>query len=353
MHSNTSLCPNSSCLSHNRPLLAAQAPHGSFSTRRGRLGRTRCTICGRTRSARAGTPYHRMRRPARDLDLALRMSAEGMSATSIARAIGVHVSTVTRWRAKAAPHLQLFSEETLVVKEPTEIQLDELRTGGIGEAARTWVWNAIDVWSRVWLATAVERRTLRATWRFLRDVEDSCEKLVLPTVFATDEFKYYAPVIREVFGPMAAHVEVKNRYANGGIVRTTFRLRNTPDFRYDFAFERSEDSKRPNTAYVERLNLFARRGVSYLHRRTPGRARKPQYVADALEILRAYYNFIKPHSRMRFGKVTRTPAMQAGCAKKPLTFRDMLIWVPPVERRLKRVVLDLTQPRYVPREEGS
>jgi transposase-like protein len=345
MHSNASLCPNSSCPSHTRPRLAAQAPYGSFKTRRGRARRTVCKICGRTRSARAGTPYHRMRRPAKDFDLALRMSSESMSATSIARAIGVHVSTVTRWRERGAAHLRRYSEEKLVVSEPTEVQLDELRVGGIGAAERTWAWSAIEVWSRVWLASAVERRTLRATHRFLRCVEDSCSKMVLPTVFATDEFKYYAPVISKVFGPLVAHVEVKNRYANGGIARRTFKLRNTPDFRFDFARERSEDSKRPNTAYVERLNLFERRGVSYLHRRTPGRARKPRPLADALEILRAYYNFIKPHQSLRFGRVTRTPAMQAGCAKHPLMFRGMLMWVPLVERRLKRVVMDLTQPR--------
>jgi transposase-like protein len=345
MHSNTSLCTNATCPSHTNSLLAAQAPHGTFRTHRGPARRTVCTICGRTRSARAGTPYHRMRRSAKDLDLALRMSSEGMSATSIARAIGVHVSTITRWRERGAAHLRRYSEEKLVVSDPTEVQLDELRVGGIGAAEGTWAWSAIEVWSRVWLASAVERRTLRATRRFLRSVEDSCSRMVLPTVFATDEFKYYAPVINRVFGPLAAHVEVKNRYANGGIARTTFKLRNTPEYRYDFARERSEDSKRPNTAYVERLNLFERRGVSYLHRRTPGRAHKARPVADALEILRAYYNFIKPHQSLRFGSVTRTPAMQAGCAKRPLTFRDMLRWVPPVNRRLKRVVLDLTQPR--------
>jgi transposase-like protein len=294
-----------------------------------------------------------MRRPAKDLDLALRMSSEGMSATSIARAIGVHVSTATRWRERAATHLRRFSEEKLVVSEPTEVQLDELRVGSIGAAEGTWAWSAIEVWSRVWLASAVERRTLRATRRFLRGVEDSCTKMVLPTVFATDEFKYYAPVINKVFGPLVAHVEVKSRYANGGNARTTLKLRNTPDFRYDFARERSEDSKRPNTAYVERLNLLERRGVSYLNRRTPGRARKTRPVADALEILRAYYNFIKPQVSLRFGRVTRTPAMQAGCAKKPLTFGDMLRWLPPAQRRLKRVVMDLTQTRRRPSVEIS
>jgi transposase-like protein len=282
------------------------------------------------------------------------MSSEGMSATSIARAIGVHVSTVARWRERAAAHLRRYSEEQLVVSEPTEVQLDALRVGGIGAAEGTWAWSAIEVWSRVWLASAVERRTLRATRRFLRNVEDTCSQMVLPTVFATDEFKYYAPVISKLFGPLAAHVEVKNRYANGGIARTTFRLRNTPEHRYDFARERLQDSKRPNTSYIERLNLFARTRCSYLRRRTPARARQTRFLECVLQILRGCHNFIKPHMSLRFGGVCRTPAMQAGCAKRPLTWREIFSWVPPVQRRRRwGAVLDLTQPRRARLEGGA
>jgi hypothetical protein len=53
-----------------------------------------------------------------------------MSATSIARAIGVHVSIVTHWRERGGAHLRRYSEETLAGSEPTEVQLDELRVGG-------------------------------------------------------------------------------------------------------------------------------------------------------------------------------------------------------------------------------
>jgi transposase-like protein len=288
-----------------------------------------------------------MRRPAKDLDLALSMSTQGMSITGIARALGAHPSTVRRWLEKAGAHVASYSEEKLVVADPAEVQLDELRVGGIQAAEGTWAWSAIEVGSRAWLACKVSRRTLRATRQFLADVADSCGKLLYPTIFTTDEFKYYAPVIEKVFGPLAAHVEVKNRYANGGIVRTTFRLRNTPEYRYDYARERLEDSKRPNTAYVERLNLFERWSCSYLHRRTPARARKPRIVECLLEVLRGYYNFIKPHASLRFGGVCRTPAMQAGCATKRLTWREILSWVPlaPGMGRIRRVVLDLTQPR--------
>ena len=160
MHSSTSLCANPSCPSHTRPRCAAQAPHGSFSTRRGRLGRTRCTFCGCTRSARAGTPYHRMRRPASDLDRAIKMSTEGMSIAGIARVLGVHPTTVRRWLEKAGAHAKRCSEEHLVVDGPEEVQIDELRVGGIQAAEGTWAWNVIEVTSRVGLATKVSRRLI-------------------------------------------------------------------------------------------------------------------------------------------------------------------------------------------------
>ena len=37
----------------------------------------------------------------------------------------------------------------------------------------------------------------------------------------------------------------------------------------------------------------------------------------------AYYNFLRPHSSLKFGKTIRTSAMQAGLAKKRLSFRDL------------------------------
>jgi hypothetical protein len=36
-----------------------------------------------------------------------------------------------------------------------------------------------------------------------------------------------------------------------------------------------------------------------------------------------YYNFIRPHSALKFVDETRTPAMQAGLAKKQLSFREI------------------------------
>ena len=87
--------------------------------------------------------------------------------------------------------------------------------------------------------------------------------------------------------------------------------------------ERSEDSDRLNTSFVEKLNLTLRRGSAYLQRHSPAHARLQQPLADQLELLRCYYNFIRPHGGLKLARETRTPAMQAGLVDRKLTFRDV------------------------------
>jgi hypothetical protein len=89
------------------------------------------------------------------------------------------------------------------------------------------------------------------------------------------------------------------------------------------ALEASEDSTKLNTAFIERLNLTIRQGSAYLNRRSPCHARKKRTLDDHLELLRCHYNFCRPHSSLKFRKVVRTPAMQAGLATRKLTFRDI------------------------------
>ena len=38
-----------------------------------------------------------------------------------------------------------------------------------------------------------------------------------------------------------------------------------------------------------------------------------------------FQNFVRRHSALKFGTVTRTPAMQAGLATRALTFREIFL----------------------------
>ena len=85
----------------------------------------------------------------------------------------------------------------------------------------------------------------------------------------------------------------------------------------------SEDSSSLNTAFIERLNLTIRQASAYLCRKTPCHARNRDCLDDLLELLRSYYNFVRPHGALKFGRETRTPAMQAALVSKRLSFRDI------------------------------
>jgi hypothetical protein len=111
-------------------------------------------------------------------------------------------------------------------------------------------------------------------------------------------------------------------------VQTNSRLVLGPEWRLDLALRRSEDGTRPNTSFVERQNLFERRSCCYLHRRTPDPARNVQRLCDALEILRVYYNYIRPHASLSIHRPPRTPAMAAEILDRQLSFRTIMSWVP-------------------------
>jgi hypothetical protein len=78
-----------------------------------------------------------------------------------------------------------------------------------------------------------------------------------------------------------------------------------------------------NTSFIERHNLTIRQGSSYLCRRSACHAKETRPLEEHLELLRLHYNFIRPHSALRFGAEVRTPAMQAGLAARKLSFRDV------------------------------
>ena len=49
--------------------------------------------------------------------------------------------------------------------------------------------------------------------------------------------------------------------------------------------------------------------------------RKPQRLAEVLDIDRLHYNFVRRHSTLRFNGKLSTPAMQSGITTRPLTLR--------------------------------
>jgi hypothetical protein len=193
-----------------------------------------------------------------------------------------------------------------------------------------WIFNSIEVSSRFWAAALVGQRSRRSTRAFVVRSRDACATLPKNILITSDPFAHYEPVVRPSFGPGCVYVKVKNDYGQDRVKRAEASIVIGSRAALHEILAHSEDSKRPNTSYVERLQLLLRRSCSYLHRRTSGPVRNARRLASVVEILRCSYNFIRPHGRLRLGPLERTPAMVAGSFSTVLSWRSVFAWpLPP------------------------
>jgi len=241
--------------------------------------------------------------------------------------MGVCPATISRWLARASRHARAFGDEHDRIRKPVEMQFDEISARPANQPGSPWVFNGIEVSTRYWAAALVGRRSRRTTRAFVLQARQACRDVPTDVLVTSDPFPYYERELERGFGPACVYVQVKNYYRQNKIKRATASIVLGSKERLQEHFARSEDSRKPNTAYVERLNLFLRRSCSYLHRRTSGKVRNPERLASVVELIRCSYNFIKPHARLCLGKDARTPAMEAGASGRVLSWREVFAWV--------------------------
>ena len=174
----------------------------------------------------------------------------------------------------------------------------------------------------LWPATLVGPRTWRNTKSFIRSIADRSAWTGFPLI-SSDGMLFYGSAIQLTFGVGCVHAQVIKKIRQNRVVKVGTKLVIGSKWRLEDALEESEDSAKLNTAFIERLNLTIRQGSAYLNRRSPCHARKKRTLEDHLELLLCHYNFVRPHGSLKFGKVMRTPAMQAGLASRRLSFRDI------------------------------
>ena len=142
-------------------------------------------------------------------------------------------------------------------------------------------------------------------------------------LIATDGFESYVGAMRGLFGSACVYGHVLKTRRNNRVVRVERRVKIGTANHLKAALLRSEDSATLNTSFIERLNLTIRQGSAYLRRRSPCHARGADQLRSHVELMRCHYNFVRPHRALRFGRETRTPAMQAGLVTTRLPWRDI------------------------------
>ena len=157
-------------------------------------------------------------------------------------------------------------------------------------------------------------------------------------LIATDGFESYGAVILRLVGSACVYGQVIKTRRNDRVVRVERRVKIGTATQLKDALMRPEDSARLNTSFIERLNLTIRQGSAYLRRCSPCHARGEDQLRRHVELLRCHYNFVRPHRALKFGRETRTPAMQAGVASTRLTWSDIFT-APGLSRYLSAAVM--------------
>ena len=173
----------------------------------------------------------------------------------------------------------------------------------------------------MWASSLVGRRSSRTT-AVLDDVILRGRLVGVPLI-ATDGFESYGAVIQRLMGPACVYGQVIKTRRNDRVARVERRVKIGSAAQLEDALVQSEDSEHLNTSFVERLNLTIRQGSAYLRRCSPCHARGEEQIRGHVELLRCHYNFVRPHRALKFGRETRTPAMQAGVVSTRLTWSDI------------------------------
>ena len=296
--------------------------HGWFVTTSGRRRRYRCTVCGGPLSTNTGTAYRGLRCSRREFDQVASLRVEGVSISATARVTGHSRPTIARWLERAATAAACFNHRLLRDFDVIELQADAHCTF-IGSKRRTlWLFATIEVCSRLWAGSVLGRRSHRNTKAAINDVILRGRRVGCPLI-ATDGFEYYVGVMVRLLGSACVYGQVLKTRRNNRVVRVERRVKIGTASRLNAALLASEDSETLNTSFLERLNLTIRQGSAYLRRRSPCHARGADQLRGHVALLRGYYNFIRPHRALRFGRETRTPAMQAGLVSQRLAVRDI------------------------------
>ena len=264
---------------------------------------------------------------------------EGVSKSAISRVEGISWNTVHRWLERAGELCRRFNDKHLRGFELSEIEVDEIRTISGGRKQPVWIFAAIEVRSRLWPTTVVGRRSYQNTATLLEDVRMRSESADKPMIMA-DGFEFYERAVDQVFGERCILGQVMKTRRENRVVRVERRINCGNSEELEDALESSEDSETINTSFVERLNLTMRQMTAYLTRRAACHSRREEQLENQLEIARSFYNFMRPHKALKFGRLVKTLAMQADLTSRRLSFREIFfLLVSVVQNSLRSVVM--------------
>src|SRR2546423_3489805 len=323
----------------------------------------RCQACRTTLSARRNTPLYRLKTPSQQVAVVLSALAEGLDLTAAERVFGFRQATMTRWLTRAGGHAHTLHERIFCHLHLPHLQLDELRTRLRCAKQILWLWLVIDPRTKILPVLQLGPRTQHMAHTVIHVLRESLVPDCLP-LFTSDGLNLYFYALTAHFGqwlqvgrrgrkvkqwqvaPGLIYGQVKKSYQRRRLVGVSHVMRLGAPSDLKVVLQGLGFSGRLNTAFIERVNLTVRHGVSALARRTWATAQQSPHLLAHLEWWRAYFHFVRPHESLRVRLVQprerggkrlaqryrqRTPAMAADRTHRKWTACEVLSCpLPPV-----------------------
>jgi transposase-like protein len=332
--------------------------------------RFKCQLCGKTFSARAGTPFFGRRTDEATITCVVTLVGNGCPVPAIQAAFGFQAQTVREWVEASGAHCeQVHHEQVVQPRDLMHVQADEIRLKT--QAGVLWLAMALMVTTRLWLGGAVSASRDRALIQRLVALVAACASFG-PLLFVSDGLKTYIDVVRCAFRtrqtgtggrprligwPDLVIAQVVKQYVGRVVSGAIHRLVHGSVQMFLTLLWSTPGCQVLNTAFIERLNGTFRSRLAVFGRRTRVPARRVATVERGMYLVGTLYNFCCVHGslRRRDGRC-QTPAMASGITDHVWTVSELLHyrvaparWEPPRCRGRRSRVLQALIDRWCPR----
>ena len=363
MRSREIFCPNLDCPARGQ---TGQGNIGSHGKTRPRLI---CHVCGKTFSARAGTPFFRRRTDETTITCVVTLVGNGCPVPAIQAAFGFQAQTIREWVEASGQHCEkLHHAEVVQPRDLVQVQADEIRLKT--QAGVLWMAMAMMVTTRLWLGGAISPSRDRTLIQRLVAIVAACASFG-PLLFVTDGLKTYIDVVRKAFRrrqtgtggrprligwPNLVIAQVVKQYAGRAVTGTLHRLIHGSVRMFLTLLWSTPGCQVLNTAFIERLNGTFRSRLAVFGRKTRVLARRVATVESGMYLVGTLYNFCCMHRSLGLADGRQqTPAMASGITDHIWSVSELLhervppaSWEPPRRRGRRSRALQALIDRWCP-----
>jgi transposase-like protein len=356
MDPQTQFCPNMACPARGKTgdkniIIHSRKPE-----------RYKCAVCGKTFSAKVGTPFYWLHHSPELVTIVMTLMAFGCPVQAVVAAYGLDERTVMAWQQRSGEHCQRVHEH--LVQRPRDlihVQLDEIRVKAQGMVL--WLATAVMVSTRLWLGASVsQHRDEGLIGEIVQLVREAA--LARPLLICVDGLRSYISAIRDAFRSPLPNGEkgrprlihwpdihigrVIKQYQGKRVVGVVHKMAQGSEVVAKALLAESRGGTKLNTAYIERLNATFRARLASLARRSRALLKNPQTLTPLVYLMGSVYNFCNEHKSLRlklwigergYRWVQRTPAMAAGITNHCWSVKELLqfrvpipAWEPPKHR---------------------